>query len=376
VTSRVARRSSRSLETIVVCAQENRSFDHYFGFAPWAGAFGVPGGYSQPDGRGGAVRPYHAASPSTPDPGHSWAAMHAQWNGGRMDGFYATNGLDALWYYRESELPFYYGLFEQFTLCAGYFSSVMGPTYPNRLSLAAGTAGGLTTNGVYGYGVLDYPCILDLLDGAGVSWAVYELGDDDVEAGKSDNVFVFFERYADDPRATRTLDDYLNGAHDGRLPQVSFVIPGYTAGMDEHAPADVTYGMSIQQRLIEALRSSPQWQRSAYVLTYDQSGGFFDHVAPPQLDAFGLGFRVPTWIISPLAKCAHLEPALYEHASILKLIERVFGLPTLASVNRRFDRATPVGPDYEAVTGRRAGPPAPPRDGLTAIGDLGECFAR
>src|SRR5581483_7721952 len=201
VTSRVARGSRRSLETIVVCAQENRSFDHYYGFAAWVGSFGVPDGYSQPAGRGGTVRPYRATGPSTPDPGHSWAAMYTQWKGGRMDGFYATNGLDAMCFYGEAELPFYCGLFEEFTRCAAYFSSVMGPTYPNRLSLAAGTAGGLTTNGVFGYGILDYPCILDLLDGAGVSWAVYELGDDDVEAGDSDNVFVFFERYADDPRA-------------------------------------------------------------------------------------------------------------------------------------------------------------------------------
>jgi len=98
-------------------------------------------------------------------------------------------------------------------------------------------------------------------------------------------------------------------------------------------------------------------------------------VAPPQLDAFGLGIRLPTWVISPWAKPGHLEQALYEHSSILKFIEAVFGLPTLASVNHTFDHATPVGSNYEAAGGAPVGPPAPPRDGLSAIGNLMECFA-
>jgi phospholipase C len=250
----------------------------------------------------------------------------------------------------------------------------MGPTYPNRFYLAGATSGGITTNGVYGYGVLDYPIILDLLDAAGVSWKVYDLGQDDVQLGESDNVYVFYKRYAADPRAMHTLTDYLNDAESGGLPQVSFIIPSFTLGWDEHPPADIQVGMSLQQQLIEALMASPQWPRSAYILTYDESGGFFDHVKPPQLDAYGLGFRVPTWVISPLAKPAHLETTVYEHSSILKLIERNFGLPTLASVNHQFDRSTPSGTNYEAAAGAAAGPPARPRDRLTAIGDLTSCF--
>jgi phospholipase C len=134
--------------------------------------------------------------------------------------------------------------------------------------------------------------------------------------------------------------------------------------------------MRVQQQLIGALMTSPQWAHGAYILTYDESGGFFDHVAPRRLDAFGLGFRVPAWVISPLAKRSYLAPALHEHTAILKLIERVFGLKTLASVNHRFDRATPRGADYEAASkGAASGPPAPPRDRLGAIGDLTDCFA-
>ena len=89
----------------------------------------------------------------------------------------------------------------------------MGPTWPNRFYLAAGTSGGVTTNGIWGFGVLDYPCILDLLDAAGVTWKVYNLGGfDDVAVGESDNVYVFFERFADDPRARASQEDYLADA--------------------------------------------------------------------------------------------------------------------------------------------------------------------
>lgn len=91
--------------------------------------------------------------------------------------------------------------------------------------------------------------------------------------------------------------------------------------------------MGIQEELITALRGSSSWTTSAYILTYDEHGGYVDHVAPPVLDAFGAGIRVPTWVISPYAKRSHIEGSMYEHTSTLKFMENVFGLPTLASVN-------------------------------------------
>ncbi len=133
--------------------------------------------------------------------------------------------------------------------------------------------------------------------------------------------------------------------------------------------------MGIQQDLITALRQSSAWDSSAFLLTYDEHGGYFDHMPPPQLDAFGLSMRVPMWVISPQAKRAHIESTVYEHSSTLKFLERLFNLPTLASVNHLFDTATPVGSNYEAApSGSIAGPPAPPRDGDVRIGDLFECF--
>jgi phospholipase C len=364
---------STPIEHIIISCQENRSFDHYFGFAPFVGGYGVPDGYSQPDGAGGNVAPYHFASLSTPDVPHSWGAMHSEYDGGAMDGFYTTAGINALGYYTDQDLPFYYSLFEDSTLCVNYFCSQLGPTWPNRFYLAAGTSGGITTNGVWGYGVFDYPMILDLLDAFGITWKVYNASWDSVPYGNTDNVFVFWKKYAHDMRTRGSKGGYLNDLRRGRLPQVSFIIPSYARGWDEHPPADISVGMGLQQELITALRDSSAWDTSAYVLTYDETGGYFDHQRPPQLDAFGLGFRVPTWVISPYAKKSHLEPTLYEHTSTLKFIESVFGLPTLASVNHEFDTSTPIGANYEAGTGQ-VGPPAPPRDGLSAVGDLMECL--
>jgi phospholipase C len=241
-----------------------------------------------------------------------------------MDGFYTTDGANALGYYTAKELPFYYNLFEHAGLCANYFCSPLEPTWPNRFYLMSGKSGGITSNAFWGYGIFDsgrWPIILDLLDEAGVTWKIY-------------------------------------------------LIPSFTNGLDEHPPADVSVGMKLQHAMITALRQSPLWERSAFLLTYDEHSGFFDHVAPPLLDAYGLGVRVPLWVVSPLARrgvVTSRNPA--EHGSTLKLIERLHDLPTLASRNHTFDLSTPTGP------GRAAnGAPAPPRDGLNSTGDLYDLF--
>ncbi len=369
-------RAEPPIRNLVISCQENRSFDHYFGYAPEVQVKGLGPGprYSLPDGRGGRKRPHQLASLVTEDPDHGWTGVHRQWNRGRMDGFYIVSGSDAIGYYTARELPFYYSLFGQAGLCANYFCSLLGPTWPNRFYLMSGTSGGITTNGVFGYGVFNskkWPIILDLLDDGGVTWKIYNLGGvDDVKAGDSDNVAVFWSRWAHDPRTVATQAEYLADCRSGRLPQVSWLIPSFTHHLDEHPPANVQRGMRLQRAMIQALRGSPHWAHSAFLLTYDEHGGFFDHVAPPQVDAYGLGVRVPLWVISPMARRGVItsrKPA--EHGSILKLIERLHGLPTLASRNRTFDRSTPTGPNYQA-----RGAAAPPRDGHRSISDLYDLF--
>jgi phospholipase C len=366
---------------VVVSCQENRSFDHYYGYAPQVQARGLgpPPGYTQPDAAGVGHAPYELTALRSPDPPHGWNDVHEQWNGGRMDGFFrnsqtqAGDGNIAIPYYAERELPFYYSLFGRGALCANYFCSLLGPTWPNRFYLMSGTSGGITTNGLWGYGIFDsasWPIILDLLDEAEVSWKIYYIGFDGVEVGDTDNVAVFWTRYAHDPRTTATFDDYLEDCRAGRLPNVSWIISSFSMQFDEHPDADVSVGMGFQQQAIDALRGSPHWGKSAFLLTYDEHGGFFDHVPPAQVDAYGLGVRVPLWVVSPHATRGVVtsgKPA--DHVSTLKLIERLWGLPTLASRNHTFDDATPTGGNYEA-----RGAPAPPRDGLDSLSDLFDLF--
>jgi phospholipase C len=376
---RHGRRHDPPIRNLVISCQENHSFDSYFGFAPdvQRRGFGPPPGFSQPDDAGVQHPVFHQTALRTDDPDHSWAGSHLQYDGGRMDGFFRSSGETAIGFYTAQELPFYYSLFDDrdAALCATYFCSILGPTWPNRFYLMSGTSGGITNNGFWGFGIFDsgpWPIILDLLEDAGVTWGIYNLGGiDDVPSGESDNVAVFWSRWAHDPRTLFTLDDYLRDCANGTLPAVSWLIPSFTNQVDEHPPADVSVGMRLQQQVIGAFRASPLYHRGAFLLTYDEHGGFFDHVAPPQVDAFGLGIRVPLWVISPLLRrrgvVATRRPA--EHVSTLKLVERLHGLPTLASRNHTFDRTTPTGPGHDAN-----GAPAPPRDGLSAISDLTDLF--
>jgi phospholipase C len=366
------------IKQVVISLQENRSFDHYYGYAPQVQAkgWGPPPGYSQPDADGNPHFPFEFTALETPDPPHSWNAVHEQWNGGAMDGFYKSSaarigdGDAAIGYYTAKELPFYYSLFDNSALVANAFCSLLGPTWPNRFYTAAATSGGITTNGIWGFGVFDYPIILDLLDAAGVTWKVYNLSWDSVPFGNTDNVFVFWKKYANDQRTRGSKGGYLNDARLGRLPQVSWLIPSFARGLDEHPPASVAVGMSLQEEVITALRESPQWDSSAFLLTYDEHGGYFDHVPPQQIDAYGLGVRVPFWVISPFAKKGPIMTKLpSELTSTVKFLERLHGLPTLASVNHLFDTSTPTGSNFQAN-----GAPAPPRDARQDISDLFDCF--
>jgi phospholipase C len=374
-------RAQTPLRHIVVSCQENRSFDHYFGYAPQvqAAGLGPPPAYTQPDAAGVGHAPYELTALRSVDPPHGWRDVHDQWNSGQMDGFYKNaqrrtgSGLNAIPYYTANELPYYYSLFGRAALCGNYFCSLLGPTWPNRFYLMSGTSGGITTNGLWGYGIFDsgeWPIILDLLDDAEVSWKIYYIGSDGVEIGDTDNVAVFWSRWAHDPRTTATLDDYLEDCRSGNLPNVSWIIPSFSMQFDEHPDADVSIGMGFQQQIIEALEGSPHWGKSAFLLTYDEHGGFFDHVAPPQVDAYGLGVRVPFWAISPHARrgvVTSRRPA--DHVSTLRFIERNWGLPTLASRNHTFDVSTPTGGNYNT-----GGAPAPPRDGLDSLSDLFDLF--
>ncbi len=364
--------NSNPINHILIACQENHSFDNYFGYYPRVGAFGVPPNYSQPDGNGGTVTPQHALLPITTDPSHTWQSTHSEWNKGAMNGFYTTDGSTALNYYDGSDLAYYYSVANAFTLCGNYFCSVLGPTVPNRLSLVSGTAGGNTTD-TLSPGSVNWPTIVDVLDAHHVSWKCYNLGLGLGSTGSLElfNGLTFFKKWQNDQRLKFTEDDYKDDLQAGTLPEVSFLITEEL--ISEHPPTDIQSGQQKMSEVIQALMSSSSWISSAFFLTYDESGGFFDHVAPPQLDAYGLGMRVPMLVISPYAKRGYVSGQLYEHSSILKFIERRFKLSSLATINHQFDISTP-GANNDAANGKSTGPAEPPRDGLKQIGDFYEVF--
>ena len=362
--------AANPVKHVLIACQENRTFDEYFGYYPRAGKFGIPANYSQPDGKGGTVTPQHNFLPISNNPSHSWQSIHSEWNLGKMDGFYTADGSTALGYYNGSDLSYYYGLADHFTLCGNYFCSLLGPSTPNRLALMTATAGGNTTNTI-ARGSLDWPTIVDLLDARKVSWKCYNLGIGTGTSLEDYNVLVHFKRWQNDSRLNFTEDDYQKDLDAGTLPEVSFLIT--ESLISEHPPADIQMGQHSMSEVINALMASKLWQSSALFFTYDEGGGFFDHVPPPQVDAYGMGFRVPMLVVSPWARRGYVSGQLYEHSSVLKFIERRFGLPSLASVNHQFDTSTP-GTNNDAANGKPRGPAAPPRDGLARIGDFYEAF--
>ena len=362
------RKAATPIKHIIVCCQENHAFDHYFGsYSGLPKGFGIPPGYTNPNGHGGTVKPFHFTdlTDGGQDPNHDWTSTHSCWDHGKMDGFYTTNGKAALGYYNASDLPYYYSLFPKYTLCANYSCGVLSETYPNRLVLYSGTSGGITTNGVNQNGSLNYPCVLDLLSGNGITFKNYNF-----HCPANYSILALFKKWATggpNNELNQSMSKFFSDCTNSTLPQVSFITeaPPY----DEHPTANIHIGENMIKSIVTAVQKSKAWASTAILITYDEGGGFFDHHAPTQLDAFGPGIRVPMTIVSPFAKRGFVDTKFSEHSSVLKFIETVFGLPTLASMNHQFDKSTPRGSNYEAN-----GAPFPPRDGNSALSDLTQCF--
>ena len=351
-----------SVRHIIVSCQENHSLDHYYGYYSGIGNYGVPPGWKD------HIKPYHFKTLRPPDPMHGWDATHAEWDHGKMDGFYKAGGKSALGYYLQQDLPDYYSLLPQFTLCVNYFCGVLSSTSPNRLVLYAGTCGGSTTNNIPNGG-LNYPCIADLLQQYGISFKNYNC-----HCPNDYTKIALFQKWNGNRELNHTQEQFFSDCKNGTLPQVSFITTA--SPYDEHPGSNIQTGMKLQIQLINAVMNSPLWSNTVFLLTYDEAGGFFDHVAPPVIDAYGPGIRVPMLVISPLARQGYLDPTIYDHGSVLKLIERVFNLPTLASINHQFDHHTPGNAPggNDAAHGKKYGPAAPPRDGSNVTGDLSNAF--
>jgi phospholipase C len=355
-----AKRTSPVKQIIVSC-QENHSFDH------WFGSFGeLPAGYGIPrDWVKGGIAPFHFKNLTGDnfDPNHDWTSTHEAFAKGKMTGFFSNgNGKNAMGYYTREDIPYYYSLLPEFTLCAEYFCGVLSETLPNRMVLYAGTSGGITNNRAPRNGSLTWPCITHLLADAGISFRNYNF-----HAHPNDSYLCLWKGNKNVPSMNQTSKQFFAACKNGKLPQVSWIEK--QTPWDEHPPANIRTGESMMERLIKAVQAGPQWDSTVILHTYDEGGGFFDHRPPRELDDFGSGIRVPMIVISPLAKRGHVDTKYSDHASVLKFIEHVFGLPTLASVNHLFDKSTPKG------AGQGRGKPFPPRDGNPALSNLSQCFS-
>ena len=394
------------VEHVIIFIQENRSFDNYFGRYKGVRGFddrSAPGGaaaFAQRVPKAGtglpdSLLPFHISTQLGPpqqgectnDVEHQWAGQHDTWNRGRNDNWMgshlateptARQAAMTMGYYDRSDLQFYYPLADNFTICDNYFCSVIAGTDVNRLYSMTGTLdpdgwdGGLqfldTNLGTIENPGADlgikklwkpYP---QVLQDAGVSWKVY--GTADGQAG--DNPLRYFPQFRPGGDANLALNafssnafpaDFLADCQAGTLPQVSWLLSGLTD--TEHPPDPLVWGESITHAVLTALATSGLWKKSVLFFTYDENGGFFDHVAPPTAPAgtpgeylnqaalsskartqattkggvdtsaqpIGLGYRVPMLVISPFTRNPNpaagplVSSDVFDHTSMLRFLE-------------------------------------------------------
>lgn len=319
---RIGRARETPLDHIVLLMQENRSFDHYFGLFPNAAGLSECAPVSR------------ASTLALGDPSHLTDTAVAEYDAGKNDNFKLLGGTRAVTYYTGEDIPYYWALAHRFTLCDHYFCSVLGPTFPNRLYSVAASAGGFKDDPrTIDPSLLPRPNLADRLDEAGVSWGCYIAT---MPSSGYNPVFYYPERRSD-PRATRSFADFLDDTAAGRLPAVTWVVT--QDPLTEHPPNPISWGERFAALVVNSLAAGPLWGRTALVLNYDENGGFYDHMPPPQVDDRGYGFRVPAIVASPYARPGHVSSAVVDHVSVLALIRTVFGLRPL---NSRDEKAIPL----------------------------------
>jgi phospholipase C len=375
----VAAAPSRPFDHVVVVMMENRSFDHLLGWMP--GADGRQAGLTFLDAAG-APHATHALAPDfqgcgRPDPDHSYGGGRVEFNGGACDGWLraGTNDDYAIGYYNQSDLAFLGRAVPDWTTFSRYFAPIMAETYPNRIYQHAGQ----TDRIVNTTQISRLPTIWDRLKEKGRSRRYYF----------SDVPFLALwgPKYLS---ITRPIANFFTDAAAGRLPDVAFVDPrfidaGSGTSRDDHPHADIRYGEAFMDRIYRAVTRSPNWSRTILIFNFDEWGGFYEHVPPPpgpiptadQLSGNqdGLrGFRVPCLLVSPFARRRHVATRVYDHTSILRMIERRFSLRSLTVRTRTANdlgaelRVHPklTAPAYTVPRGPFAGACPPPNPTATA----------
>jgi phospholipase C len=302
----------------VVLMQENHSFDNYFGTFP--GANGIPANTCMPLGlaRRPCVRPFRLAGGSTPDLAHDARIQRIQLAGGRMNGFVRAASLDrqsaersVMGYYDGRDVPFYWNVADEYVLFDRFFAASPDGSVANHRLWASG--------------------IFSRLERRGIPWKFYvedydgRLGEETAQAVR---VPLRGHRWS---RHIVDLDQYYSDLERGRLPAVAYIAP---AGASEHPPGRIEAGATLTRSLVTALARSSAWDSSAFLWTYDEPGGWFDHVRPPA----GAGLRVPALLVSPYARRGFVDSTPLDTTSIPAFVERNWRLARRIRA-RSFERA-------------------------------------
>jgi phospholipase C len=361
--------SLKDIKHVVLLMQENRSFDHYFGTLAGVRGFADPSALKLADGKSVFYQP-DAVNPSgyllpfrldtrkssaqkIPSTSHAWAVQHEAWNNGKMDQWLPAHrkadgphGPYCMGYYNREDIPFQFALAEAFTICDTYHSSVMGPTWPNRMYWMTGT---IDPEGLHGGPILKntvpqdgytWTTYAERLEQAGISWKVYQQKDN-YGCNMLETFRVFREAAKGSPLYAKAMErgdegQFEDDAKNDRLPAVSWIIPtSYQSEHPDYMPAD---GAAFVASKIDAVAANPDvWAKTVFILNYDENDGIFDHVPPPVPPAgtahefvnglpIGGGFRVPCIIISPWTTGGWVCSQPFDHTSVLQFLEQFTGV--------------------------------------------------
>ena len=334
------------IKNVVVVIMQNRSFDNLFGTFP--GANGIqPGvaGFTQKTSTGATVTPQLLTSLSTPDLPHTRNDFLRTVDNGLMDKFAFFNGVTSMGHYDNttSGVSTLWSWAQQFALADNFFPSVMGDAPSNQLLLVAADDNNdpgtlqpffspcntqVTASAGY-----TFQHVGDQLATKGLTWGWYaeDLNNCSFYVPQ-ENPFQFFT----DSHSSTSIKDFSKFATDlnsGNLPAVSYIQPAPGHSMHPGS-GSVANGITWLDSFIKQVQGSPVWANSAIIVIWDSSGGWWDHVPPPQVDAQGYGPRVPMLVISPFAKKNFISHIQMDDVSILRFIQRTFGLAPLNARNQ------------------------------------------
>lgn len=336
----------KGITTYVLMMMENRSYDHLLGarsMLEGKAGEGLQMTMTNPDLNGAPIALWHPdiTQQCDLDPPHGFDAARLQFNAGANDGFVkvhqmdhgSTTAIEPMQYLTRQDVPVTWALADAYTSCDHWFCSVMGPTWPNRFYWHTGSSGGISNNSLPSMG-LTWPSLYNRLQDAGVEWGYYYGSIPVLSALNNPGPFQLDSAYVQQ-RVKRFDTEFFKDAAAGTLPPVTYIDPNFFYN-DDHPAAHPINGQALIASVYTALAQSPQWKNCMLIITYDENGGFFDHVPPPRTvddyaaqDFDQMGFRVPTIVAGPYVKTGNVSSVVYDHTSALRHLTDVFGLEPL-----------------------------------------------